>query len=57
MNNNNVQGLPNVPDEIPGWEIFTQIRGCRVDLGKNDDQNKVFRVSRRTLLLQLEGMG
>ena len=57
MNNNNVQGWPNVPAAIPEWTFFNELRDHNRDIGRNLDTQVTYRLARRTLLAQLHLMG
>ena len=56
MDNAAAAGLPDVPAEVPGWEFYTQLRGCTQDFGRNNDTRRQFRLQRRMLLKQLKLM-
>ena len=56
MNNNVNNQLPNVPANIDAWKLFSELHGCTTDFDTTDAENLLFRLNRRTLLVQLEGL-
>ena len=46
-----------MPDNIPEWAFFRHLHGCMQEFGRNLDTRISYRVSRRTLLIQLKLMG
>ena len=56
MNNNPVNGVPNVPAANNNWVFYTNLRGCAQDFGANDEVKAQHRLARRTLLNQLHLM-
>ena len=56
MNNAAAADLPNVPDAVPQWEFYSQLRGCGQEFGRNAETRQQYRLQRRMLLKQLKLM-
>ena len=56
MNNGNAANVPTVPDALPAWPFYTELRNCTQDFGANNDIKLSHRASRRHLLVQLKLM-
>ena len=56
MNNNHTPNYPDVPEDVPKWQVFTTLFKCRQDWGANENEQRIHRLGRRTLLVQLKLM-
>ena len=56
MNNDNVVGLPAVPDQVNEWAFYRELHDCRQEFGRNNATRGSYRLQRRVLLRQLKLM-
>ena len=56
MNNDAKAGWPNVPAEVPGWELFNNLRSMTTGIGATAALKGTYGLQRRLLLVQLKLM-